>query len=282
MFFKKKIFYIILMIICIAAFSVITISALDSSEYQTPPPPAEPETEQPNTAAQAEIDPYDKTVYENEIVSYTDVILPLNGSNSDVYLGETLFVGDSNTEGIGAFEHLPMQNVLGKHSMSIQGFTADDYLMIAEDNPETEEDESQYITMFNVLAGRQPKRIIINFGTNNAGAHAVPQQFAAVYRNTLEQIQSACPNTKIVVAAILPVCKDRDYPKIKQDVIDLFNLELAQLCREKGYGFLHYPEIFKDSETGYANPAYFSADGIHLNGDGYRILLDYAGKHQYN
>ena len=60
------------------------------------------------------------------------------------------------------------------------------------------------------------------------------------------------------------------------------NLELAQLCREKGYGFLHYPEIFKDSETGYANPAYFSADGIHLNGDGYRILLDYAGKHQYN
>ena len=50
-------------------------------------------------------------------------------------------------------------------------------------------------------------------------------------------------NTKIVVAAILPVCKDRAYPKIKQDVIDLFNLELAQLCKDNGYGFLHYPEV---------------------------------------
>ena len=78
------------MIICIAAFSVITISALDSSEYQTPPP-AEPETEQPNTAAQSEIDPYDKTVYDNEIVNYTDVILPLNDSYADVYLAVVFF-----------------------------------------------------------------------------------------------------------------------------------------------------------------------------------------------
>ena len=59
----------------------------------------------------------------------------------------------------------------------------------------TEENESQYITMYNVLVSRQPQRIIINFGTNNAGAHAVPTQFAAVYKNALAQVQAACPNT---------------------------------------------------------------------------------------
>ena len=281
MFFKKKIFYIILMIVCIAAFSVITISALDSSKYQTPPH-AEPETEQPNTAAQAEIDPYDKTVYENEIVSYTDVILPLNDSNADVYLGETLFVGDSNTEGIGAFEHLPMQNVLGKHSMSIQGFTADDYLMIAEDNPETEEDESQYITMLQVLANTQPKRIIINFGTNNAGKDASTDYFSYMYSQALMQIKTVCPNTQIVVAAVLPVCSERANYNLRQDVIDSFNISLAELCRSYGYGFLNYNEVFKDTETGYADTAYFSSDGIHLNKSGYRLLLDYAANHQYN
>ena len=37
-----------------------------------------------------------------------------------------------------------------------------------------------------------------------------------------------------------------------------------------------------NSQTGYANTDYFSADGVHLNGAGYRLLLDYAGKHQYN
>lgn len=281
MFLRKKSFYILLMAFFITFFSFITINTLNQPEPEVPVLPDENTELQPDTVVQAEVDPYDKTIYENDILNYTDVILPLNSTNKN-YLSETLFVGDSNTEGIGAFEHLPAHNVLGKHSMNIQGFTADDYLLTVEDNPETEENESQYITMYNVLLSRQPQRIIINFGTNNAGAHAVPTQFAAVYKNALAQIQAACPNTRIVVAAILPVCKDRDYPKIKQDVIDLFNLELAQLCRENGYGFLHYPEIFKDTETGYANTAYFSADGVHLNGDGYRLLLDYASKHQYN
>ena len=281
MFLRKKSFYILLMAFFITFFSFITINALNQPEPEVPVLPDENTELQPDTVVQAEVDPYDKTVYENEISNYTDVILPLNSTNKN-YLSETLFVGDSNTEGIGAFEHLPAHNVLGKHSMNIQGFTADDYLLTVEDNPETEENESQYITMYNVLVSRQPQRIIINFGTNNAGAHAVPTQFAAAYKNALAQIQAACPNTRIVVAAILPVCKDRDYPKIKQDVIDLFNLELAQMCRENGYGFLHYPEIFKDTETGYANTAYFSADGVHLNGDGNRLLLDYASKHQYN
>ena len=281
---RKKAIYIILMLVCITAFSLVTITAKYGAKPEPPqtPAPAGIEETQPDTATQAEIDPYDKTVYENEIVNYTDVILPLTDDNADIYLAETLFVGDSNTEGLSAFEHMPSQNVLGKHSMNIQGFATDDYLLTVEDNPETEEDESRYTTMYNVLIGRQPERIIINFGTNNAGAHAVPQQFAAVYRNTLEQIESACPDTKIVVAAILPVCKDRSYPKIKQDIIDMFNLELAQLCRENGYGFLHYPDIFKDSETGYADSAYFSKDGVHLNGEGYRLLLDYVAKHQYN
>ena len=280
MFFKNKYFYPVLALFCIAVLSFVALK--DSEGDYVEPEISEPVVEiQPDVVIEEESDPYDKTIYETGIVKYTDIILPLNSNNSN-YLAETLFVGDSNTEGIGAFEHLPMQNVLGKHSMNIQGFTSDDYLLIVEDNPETEEDESQYTTMYNVLVSRQPQRIIINFGTNNAGSHAVPSQFAKTYADSIALIKAACPNTEIVVAAILPVCKDRAYPKIMQDVIDLFNLELAQLCKENGYGFLHYPEVFKDSETGYANSDYFSADGVHLNGDGYRLLLDYAAKHQYN
>lgn len=230
---------------------------------------------------QAEIIYYDKSWYDNQIINCGDIILPYNNSNP-AYIAETVFVGDSNTEGLALFEHLAWSNVVGKHSMPIQGVTTDNYQLISEDNPETEEDESQYITMVQALANKQPKRIIINFGTNNAGVHAVADSFKATYTDTLAQIQAVCPNTQIVVAAVLPVARERDYPKIKQDKIDEFNISLAQLCRENGYGFLHYPEVFKDSETGYMSADYVSADGVHLNGDGYRLLLDYAGKHQYN
>jgi len=283
MFYRKKTFYIVLFLFGISVFSLITIYAVKDFEKNAviPETPVIQESSEPEVETQAEVEFYDKTVYDGEITNYIDVILPLNSPNA-AYIDETVFVGDSNTEGLGAFGHLYTSNVLGKHSMDIQGVSSDPYIQVVEDNPETEEDESQYITMIQALANKQPKRIIINFGTNNAGSHAVADSFKATYADTLAQIQSVCPNTQIVVAAVLPVARERDYPKIKQDKIDEFNIALAQLCREKGFGFLHYPEVFKDSDTGYMNTDYVSADGVHLNGDGYRLLLDYASKHQYN
>ena len=230
---------------------------------------------------QAEIIYYDKSWYDSEIINYSDVILPYKNSNPN-YFAETVFVGDSNTEGLALFEHIAYSNVVGKHSMPIQGVATDDYLLVNEDNPETEEDESQYITMLDVLAGKQPKRIIINFGTNNAGKGASADYFAYMYSNVLAQIKAVCPDTEIVVAAVLPVCLERDNLNLRQDVIDSFNIELAGICRENGIGFLNYSEVFKDSATGYGNPSYFSVDGIHLNRNGYGLLLDYVENHQYN
>jgi len=230
---------------------------------------------------QAEIIYYDKTWYDNEIINYSDIILPYNNPDPD-YIAGTVFVGDSNTEGLALFEHLSWNNVVGKHSMPIQGVTTDNYLLVAEDNPETEEDESQYITMLQVLANKQPDRIIINFGTNNAGKDASADYFVYMYSDVISQINAACPNTQIVIASVLPVCSERDNYNIRQDSIDKFNIALLDLCRTNGYGYLNYNEVFKDFETGYGNAAYFSADGIHLNGNGYRLLLDYATNHQYN
>ena len=269
----------------LVGFVSLWIMTMINRETEIPPPPADitpVETEQPaQQIVQGEIIYYDKIWYEQEIVNYTDVILPYNNSNP-AYFEQTVFVGDSNTEGLALFEHIAYSNVIGKHSMPVQGVCRDDYQLVAEDNPETEEDESQYITMLQVLAAKQPARIILNFGTNNAGKDADAENFAYMYEQVLSQIEAYCPYTEIVIASVLPVCYERDYYKIRQDSIDQFNIQLAAICREKGYGFLNYTEVFKDSESGYAKDAFFSADGVHLNGDGYRLLLDYAVNHQYN
>ena len=265
--------------------SLAVMTMLNQKEEIQPPPPADiapAETEQPaQQIYQGEIIYYDKSWYEQEIPNYTDVILPYNNSDA-AYLDNTVFVGDSNTEGLALFDHLVYSNVIGKHSMPIQGVCRDEYQVIVEDNPDTEEDESQYITMIQAIAARQPARIIINFGTNNAGKDANAEGFASSYLQVLSQIKAYCPHTQIVIASVLPVCYERDYLAIRQDSIDRFNIALADICRENGYGFLNYNEVFKDSESGYAKDACFSADGVHLNGDGYRLLLDYAVNHQYN
>ena len=287
MFYKKKSFYIISVLFGLSLATFLVLNAISHLSAAESDNLADQETTNVNTSVvideeKEEVEYYDKTIYDTEIVKYSDVIIPFTDAVNPNYLDKTVFVGDSNTEGLGSFEHLPLSNVLGKHSMDIQGVTDNAYIQIAEDNPETEEDESQYINTIQALAIKQPKRIIINFGTNNAGAHASPAQFKSVYSQTLQQIKAVCPNTQIVVAAVLPVAQERSYPKILMSVIDEFNLALAQLCREEGYGFLLYPEVFKDSETGFMNTSYISKDGVHLNGDGYRLLLDYANKHQYN
>lgn len=290
MFKNKKLIYIILSLalVVILAFTGIYLlwaqtkqpvpPSSDSEIAEAVPSPSPAESEQ---TVQAEVIYYDKSWYDGQIANYADVILPYDSSNPS-YLAETVFVGDSNTEGLALFEHLAWSNVIARHSMPIQEFLTDGYQLVCEDNPETEEDESQYITMLQVLANIQPKRIIINFGTNNAGKNADSDYFVYLYANVLSQIKLYCPNTQIVVAAVLPVCEKRGNYNIRQDVIDSFNISLAELCRTNGYGFLNYSEVFKDSATGYADSGYFSYDGIHLNGSGYRILLDYVTNHQYN
>lgn len=286
MFKNRKIIYalfclIIISIICFTAVYIVSV------QKDTPAPVSSADIVSSSTiteseeTVQAEIIYYDKSWYDAEIVNWSDVILPYSNI-SQSYLAETVFVGDSNTEGLSLFGHLATGNVIGKHSMPVQDFATDGYQLITEDNPETEEDESQYITMLQVLANTQPKRIIINFGTNNAGKGADEDYFAYLYSQALMQIKTVCPNTQIIIAAVLPVCVERANYSIRQDVIDRFNISLAALCRDYGYGFLNYNEVFKDAETGYANPTYFSSDGIHLNGSGYRLLLDYAVNHQYN
>ncbi len=285
MFINKKTAYIVLTfaLTAILAFTGIYIISVNShnSDISSSESISSEVSSENEEIVQAEIIYYDKSWYDSQIINCSDIILPHNNSNPS-YITETVFVGDSNTEGLALFEHLSWSNVIGKHSMPIQGVTTDDYMLISEDTPETEEDESQYITMLQVLANIQPRRIIINFGTNNAGKGADTDYFVYMYSNVLTQIKSVCPNTQIVIASILPVCSERDNYNIRQDTIDRFNIALADICRTNRYGYLNYNEVFKDTETGYGNTNYFSVDGIHLNGNGYRLLLDYAANHQYN
>ena len=54
------------------------------------------------------------------------------------------------------------------------------------------------------------------------------------------------PYADIIVSAVLPVAKERDYPNITMQDIDQFNLALAEMCRERELKFLNTAEIFKN------------------------------------
>lgn len=236
-------------------------------------------TEEPPSSAALESKPfvnkdtaYSDDSYKEKLSVYKNIILPYNEHKTPDYLGETLFIGDSNTVGLSAYGYMPLQNVLGKKSMGIQGFLSDNYVWFKGfSNPVTAVEAAGLLC---------PRRIIINFGTNNAAGTSV-SDFISLYKTALHNLEQLCPYSDIIVAAVLPVGYYRENYSIKQSTVDSFNLALARMCSEMGYKFLDYSEVFKDSKSGYMNPNYVADDGIHLNSNGYSILLEYVENHQF-
>lgn len=226
-----------------------------------------------NNVEQKPIDSYDKNIYIEKRKEYSDVILPYNTDKSDYYLSQTLFIGDSNTEGIAGFGHMPLQNVLGKRSMGIEGVKTKQFVWFAE--------YSEPFTIVEAVSMLKPRRIILNFGTNNSVGIS-PEDFVSTYKNATYAIINSYPFCDVIIASVLPVGKQRENTKIKMETIDNFNIALMQMCRENGYKFLDYSEIFKDENTGYMNEQYVAKDGIHLNSKGLNVLIDYVDNHQYS
>lgn len=216
-------------------------------------------------------DNYDKNIYLTEIAQYSDIVIPYSADKDSNYLEDTLFIGDSNTAGLSSFGYMPLQNVLGKKSMGIQGVISNNFVWF--------KGCSEAVNIVKAVKLLKPRRIIINFGTNNTiGTTAV--EFKNMYKRALYAISQSYPHCDIIVASVLPVGYYRENYDIKQQTIDSFNIVLAQLCSENGYFFLDYNEVFKNTDTGYMQKSCVASDGIHLNNNGYRLLLEYINDHQ--
>ncbi|MEG1049903.1 MAG: SGNH/GDSL hydrolase family protein, partial [Oscillospiraceae bacterium] len=214
---------------------------------------------------------YDSSLYTEGLKRFEKAIVPYNAEEYENYLADTLFVGDSNTAGLSSFGYLPLQNVLGKRSMAIQSVSTDEFVWFSgQDKP---------VSIIQAISLLKPRRVIINFGTNNTVGTSV-KDFASIYSSTLKQVKSAYPYADIIVASILPVGKHRENMHIKMQTIDSFNLALAQLCVDSGYYFLNLSEAFKSPDSGFMKPKYVAADGVHLNSAGYSVFLKYVADHK--
>ena len=210
--------------------------------------------------------------YREKLLVYKNSILPYNEHKSNVYIEETLFIGDSNTEGLYAYGYLPLQNVLGKRSMGIQQVLTDRYVWFkGYESP---------LTVIEAARLLCPRRIIINFGTNNA-AGTSSEEFIACYKSVISQLAANCPYSDIIVAAVLPIGYHRENYSIKQYSVDSFNIALAAMCGEYGIKFLDYSEIFRNPDNGYMLTGCVADDGIHLTQKGYKMLLEYVDSHQF-
>ncbi len=218
---------------------------------------------------------YDKEGNVIDTTAYSATILPESSDAGQTYVDETLFLGDSNTARMyRMFDFCTYDNAIGSVGMSAKSLAT--YACVELNN------SGNYVTMAKAVAGMQPKRVIITFGTNDLSPSYKAADFVKNYQTGIESIVEAYPSVDIIINAIPPLGQQHSNQSLTQTQVDEYNKALVEMCKEKGWKFLNSAEALKDSTTGYAKSGYVeSGDGIHLTRAAMEVLFNYVRTHSY-
>ncbi|MBR2028972.1 MAG: Ig-like domain-containing protein [Oscillospiraceae bacterium] len=218
---------------------------------------------------------YDKDASVIDTSKYASTILQETPDAGQKYISETLFVGDSNTVRSLMYDVTgnTWENVVGAVGIGIQHVASSPFPCVTFTQP------ADPVDIITAIKWIQPKRVVFTFGTNNSSWTA--ESFIEEYKNAIEKAYEVYPYFDVIVNAIPPVDRIRDYPNVTMQKIDEFNAALAQMCEEEGYKFLNSAEVLKDEATGFAKKDYTIGDGIHLSKNGFTALFDYIRTHAY-
>ena len=221
---------------------------------------------------------YDATADKVDVDAYKGTVLPETEDAGQEYLGETLFLGDSNTVRYMVYgpegsdePFTTIDNNIGVVSMGVQ--------QISSLKCENFVGRSSAVTMPEAVKIMQPRRVIIGFGTNNLTMDV--DTFIEEYKEGLAAIHEAYPYADIIVNAIPPLDKQRSNTALSMKQVDALNSAIVKMCEEEGYKFLDSSQALEDPETGWAKTDYTLSDGVHLNQNGVRALFEYIKTHAY-
>lgn len=216
---------------------------------------------------------YNKEENTIDTTAYSATILPESSDAGQTYVDETLFLGDSNTARMyRMFDFCTYDNAIGSVGMSAKSLAT--YACVELNN------SGSYVTMAKAVAGMQPKRVIITFGTNDLSPSYKAADFVKNYQTGIESIVEAYPSVDIIINSIPPLGQQHSNQSLTQTQVDEYNKTLVEMCKEKGWKFLNSAEVLKDSTTGYAKSGYVeSSDGIHLTRAAMEALFDYIRTH---
>ena len=219
---------------------------------------------------------YDKEAGVIDTEVYDGTVLIEVKADKD-YLDDTLFLGDSNTARFSIYANKDGEAFADEaHSVGVVGMGVGAISTLKC----MEFQGIGSVTMPKAVEIIHPKRVIITMGTNNlSGTSTDATNFIKSYREGIKAVHDAYPYADIIINAIPPVAKSRDYPNVSMTQIDAYNKAIVEMCEEEGYKFLNSSEVLKDETTGFAKEGYMASDGLHLSQKGIQALFDYVTSH---
>ncbi len=148
--------------------------------------------------------------------------------------------------------------------------------------PET----GELLTIAEAAQKAKPEIIIITLGTDYGVSYLMEKDFKSCYKNLIQGIQKASPDTVVILQSIFPVTATCTNKTLTNEKIDTCNEWVKEIARDCGCPYLDTQSVLKGSDNALkpeysSDSTYQNDDGIHLTGTAYSVILKYIRTHAY-
>jgi hypothetical protein len=189
------------------------------------------------------------------------------------YLNKFIFLGDSTTNGLAYYELIPYNQVWTPKNGTLTLFRwAIDRIDYPDSNTE--------LFIWEAAAEKKPEYLLITLGVNGVSSLG-EEAFKSNYEDLIESVQTASPDTKIILGTIFPVTASYDTSSgINNDKINAANEWIKEIAATMGVKFLNTASAIKGAD-GFLPEDGDNGDGMHPNEDTYKKVIEYIRTHGY-
>lgn len=189
----------------------------------------------------------------------------LGSVNAD-YFSDTLFVGDSLTEGLK--EYGPFNSASYFYRVGLSIYQLFEY---------PQKDAQTGLTFEEMLQQHRYGKIYFLLGINEIGT-GTDDYFVRHYSSILEKVRTLQPDAIIYIQSILPVTAEKSSGGIFSNTrIRERNSKLGKLADGKNIFFLNVSSAFADKNG--CLPEQYSGDGVHIKAKYYSVWANYLLNH---
>lgn len=196
------------------------------------------------------------------------ILRPAAEMMSEADLKKIFFAGDSNLMNMGIYgSDISESRIISQYTMAPSIFDTTVWYSGSQVNADA----------LTIIRQTEPEILVLDMGRSELDNDGSISTMLISYKKDISDIQAASPNTRIIIASLLPCVEDVE-GKASQQELNEANYCIARMCKDLHLEMLYTAEAFMN-ESGYGNAEFYNEDGYNLKGAYFDLYTDYIKSH---